>query len=203
MNIQDFIRLERNRSCCNWIPTYGFVVQLANSISASKVCEVGVAYGYHAEHILDHMLNVEYQGVDPYLAGYDPKDPFVPDVALMFADEPQKAMDRLFCAVNCKLTLYNGRANLIRKPSAIAASRFVEGYFDLIYIDGDHTYSGVMTDLHAWYDKVRRGGILCGDDFTWKGVRDAVMDFMTERGQAVIGHSSPNAPYPEKWSVVI
>lgn len=203
MNIGDLIRLERNRSHCNWISTYGFVVSLAKSIGATRVCEVGVAYGYHADHILDNMTNVEYQGIDPYLAGYDPNDLFVGDVAALFADDAQKALDRLFGAVSCKLNLYNGRANLLRRPSVVGASRFVDGYFDLVYIDGDHTYAGVTADLHAWYGKVRRGGILCGDDFTWQGVRDAVMNFMAEKGQTVIGHSAPTDPFPAKWSVVI
>ncbi|MFZ4855259.1 MAG: class I SAM-dependent methyltransferase [Desulfuromonadaceae bacterium] len=203
LNIQDIIKLERNRSSCNWIPTYGFVTYLANSIGAAKVCEVGVAYGYHAEHILDTMVNVEYQGIDPYLAGYDPEDCFVPDVAAMFAAEPQKAMDRLFAVVSCKLSFYCGRANLIRKPSVVGAAQFVDGYFDLVYIDGDHTFAGVMADLQAWYGKVRKGGIICGDDFNWKGVNQAVLSFMTDRERTVMGHSGPTDTYPTKWSVVI
>ncbi len=203
MNIQDLIKLERNRARCNWIPTYGFVSSLAQSINAARICEVGVAYGYHAEHLLDNLPSVDYQGVDPYLAGYDPKDPFVADVAALFGDTPQKAMDRLYAAVNAKLNAYNGRGNLLRKPSVTCATRFADGYFDLVYIDGDHTYAGVMADLETWYGKVRPGGILCGDDFTWQGVYEAVMTFMAAKGKSVIGHSSANAPHPEKWSVVI
>lgn len=202
MDLMDLIKLERNRARCNWIATYGFLTTLAKSIGANRVCEVGVAYGYHAEYILDSLPTVEYQGVDPYLAGYDPKDPFVADVAALFGDTPQKAMDRLFAAVNIKLTGYGGRANLLRRPSVVGADRFRDGYFDLVYIDGDHTYAGVMADLEAWFGKVRPGGILCGDDFTWKGVRDAVMEFMGTKNKNVIGYSSPNSPHPEKWSIV-
>jgi hypothetical protein len=137
------------------------------------------------------------------VAGYDDKDPFVNDVAVLFDDDPQKAMDRLFCAVSCKLTFYGGKGNLLRKSSVDGAARFISNYFDLVYIDGDHTYDGVTADLHAWYDKVRVGGILCGDDFAWASVRNAVMDFMKEKGKDVVGYSSLNAPQPEKWSVKI
>lgn len=203
MKIPDSILLERNRRTCNWIPTYGFVTNLATGIGAKRICEVGVAYGYHAEQILENMREVEYQGVDPYRAGYDPQDSFVADVAAMYSDEPQRAMDRLFKVVADKLNWYDGRANLLRLPSAIAASRFADESFDLIYIDGDHTYAAVTADLGAWYGKVRPGGVLCGDDFTWQTVREAVMHFMGEKGKSVIGHSSPNAPFPEKWSVVV
>lgn len=203
MNFPDWMILERNRKTCNWIPTYGFVTGLATTIGATRICEVGVAYGYHAEQILDTLREIEYQGVDPYLAGYDPTDCFVTDVARMFSDDPQRAMDRLYRTVADKLNWYDGRANLLRRPSAVAASRMADESFDLVYLDGDHTYPGVTADLQAWYGKVRPGGVLCGDDFTWQSVREAVMRFMGEKGKAVIGHSSPNAPFPEKWSVVI
>ena len=203
MNITDMLRLERHRSTCNWISTYGFVENLAKSINAIRLCEVGVAYGYHAEHMLDHMPKIEYQGVDPYLANYDPQDPFVTDVATLYGEEPQRSMDRLFQAVNCKLTQYGGRANLLRKTSVSGAEMMSDGYFDIIYIDGDHTYDAVLKDLHAWYSKVKKGGILCGDDFNWPGVDQAVLDFMEPRGKAVIGHKSHGAALPEKWTVTM
>jgi predicted O-methyltransferase YrrM len=203
MNITDMILLERHRNTCNWIPTYGFVGQLARTIGANRLCEVGVAYGYHAEHILDNMPEIEYFGIDPYLAGYDPSDPFVRDVAKLYADDPQLALNRLFSSVNCKLTKYDGRANLIRKKSVTGAEIMRDGYFDIIYIDGDHTYDAVCEDLKAWYSKVRPGGIICGDDFGWEGVRKAVLEFMGPRNKLVIEYRSANSDFPEKWSVAV
>lgn len=207
MNVNDMLLLERHRSTCNWIPTYGFVERLARSVDAQRLCEVGVAYGYHAEHMLDHMPGIEYQGVDPYVAGYDVKDSFARDVAqVLYRDEPQRAMDRLHRAVHCKLGLYDGRANLVRATSVRGAARMADGYFDLVYIDGDHTYDGVINDLNAWYAKVRQGGILCGDDFDWAGVRNAVVDFMTAKGrhEEVVAYlaAGPNSP-AVKWSIAM
>lgn len=46
-----------------------------------------------------------------------------------------------------------------------AAKHFPDGYFDLIYIDGDHSYVGCSKDLEAWYPKVKHGGFLTGDDY--------------------------------------
>lgn len=37
-------------------------------------------------------------------------------------------------------------------------------YFDLVYIDGDHTARQVSSDLHNALPLVSEGGILCGDD---------------------------------------
>lgn len=36
--------------------------------------------------------------------------------------------------------------------------------FDLVYVDGDHRYESVLTDLALSSQLVKEGGILCGDD---------------------------------------
>lgn len=35
---------------------------------------------------------------------------------------------------------------------------------DFLFVDGDHTYSGVRLDLHMWCAKVRPGGLVAGHD---------------------------------------
>lgn len=50
--------------------------------------------------------------------------------------------------------------------------------FDLVYVDGDHTFSAVLEDLIQARELVRPGGILCGDDLerplrTWDDAREA------------------------------
>jgi len=73
-------------------------------------------------------------------------------------------------------TKQSGYANIIipmRMKSQEAASALnVKG--DLVYIDGAHDYNSVYEDILAWKDHVNAGGILCGDDWDWKSVRDAV-----------------------------
>ena len=64
---------------------------------------------------------------------------------------------------NTKFAL--SRARLVRKPSVEAAPTFADASIDWIFIDGDHTYDGAIADLKAWYPKVRRGGLVSGDDY--------------------------------------
>ncbi len=49
----------------------------------------------------------------------------------------------------------------------------------MVYLDGDHSYVGVLKDLNCWYPKVVKGGIIAGHDFLNPayGVRQAVQDF--------------------------
>lgn len=43
-----------------------------------------------------------------------------------------------------------------------------DGSFDVVYIDGDHSYQGFKKDLLGLPRKVREGGLLCGDDLDLK-----------------------------------
>ena len=145
--------------------------------------EIGVAYGYHAELMLTVLPHVFYTGVDPYAANYDPNDIFSKDVQRLMADpSEQNAMDRLHRVVEYKLEKFNTRAKLIRKKSEEGARLVANNSVKLIYIDGDHTYDGVMKDLNAWWDKVNhKTGVICGDDIGWDGVKKACDDFFKNK----------------------
>lgn len=47
---------------------------------------------------------------------------------------------------------------------------------DLVFLDGDHSFAGVMEDWHEWLPKVKPGGWLAGHDYGDKrfGVKKAV-----------------------------
>jgi len=179
----DLINLKNYKSKCYWPNLYGAITYLAKLNHAKTVVEVGVAYGYHAEFILENLPQIEYFGVDPYKANYDPLDPFSGDVKKLFQDlSDQKSFDRLFDAINFKLNKLSETSKLIRKSSVEASREFADGSIDLIYIDGDHTYDSVINDLNAWWDKVNQEhGIISGDDLNWKGVKEACDDFFGKR----------------------
>ena len=184
MQNQDQILLEENKKTCSWFGSYGIVSYLAQMVGASRVCEIGVAYGYHANYLCNQLPAISYTGVDPYEADYDPDDIFSQDVQSLFGEKiPQMAMERLFHAVLRNLSKFEGRARLVRQKSWHAAEQFDNGFFDLVYVDGDHTYEGVAKDLAAWFPKVKKGGILCGDDIGWPGVKKAVDEFFLGIGK--------------------
>jgi len=63
---------------------------------------------------------------------------------------------------------------VVRKWSVEAAQEFPDGAFDMVFIDGHHTYESVVADIQAWRLKARR--LLCGHDYCadWPGVIKAV-----------------------------
>lgn len=72
-------------------------------------------------------------------------------------------------------------------PSATAAQWFAMNAVraDLIYIDGSHEEEDVYQDLVSYWDLVRPGGVLFGDDWDWDGVRLAVERFAAGQGLAI------------------
>ena len=43
-------------------------------------------------------------------------------------------------------------------------SNDIDGKFDVIFIDGDHTYDGVKKDFELYSDLINKGGIICFHD---------------------------------------
>ncbi|MBX7066472.1 MAG: class I SAM-dependent methyltransferase [Parachlamydiales bacterium] len=67
------------------------------------------------------------------------------------------------------------------RMASVEAEKFLKDLKpDLIYIDASHEMEAVYQDLTIWYPHVKGQGILCGDDFAWPGVRDAVEKFAAE-----------------------
>jgi hypothetical protein len=50
-----------------------------------------------------------------------------------------------------------------------------------VFIDGNHNYEPVMADLRVWTPHMKKGGLVCGDDWEIDSVREAVGDFVNKR----------------------
>lgn len=45
------------------------------------------------------------------------------------------------------------------------ANTFDDKSIDFVYVDADHTFEGCLRDLQAWYPKLKKGGLMAGDDY--------------------------------------
>ena len=52
------------------------------------------------------------------------------------------------------------------KSESLEAAKTIHNELDLVYIDADHGYQAVKDDIKAWMPKIRKGGIICGHDYT-------------------------------------
>lgn len=65
---------------------------------------------------------------------------------------------------------------ILREDTREAYKGMGNGWFDFIFIDADHSYDGVKTDIENWRSKVRAGGFMGGHDFDLDTVKRAVTD---------------------------
>ncbi len=57
------------------------------------------------------------------------------------------------------------RVTVHRERSTAAVGRFNDESIDFFHTDGDHSLKGITSDIQAWLPKVKKGGILSGDNF--------------------------------------
>lgn len=76
--------------------------------------------------------------------------------------------DTLYDVFTENMKPVQGHYNAIRMPSVEAAALYEDESIDFIMIDGDHTFEAVCADIAAFLPKMKKGGIMTGDD-AWLG----------------------------------
>lgn len=161
-----------------WGVGYNHFSKIINQYNLKIGAEIGVAYGGHSEAILKNTNVQKLYGVDPYEHTVGYKDPM---------NYPQIEFDELYKMTEKRLSLFSNRYKLIRKYSKDAVLSIPEK-LDFVYIDADHSYNGVWSDLCLWFSKVRDGGIIGGHDYThpnFPGVKKAIDEFFRRFGWQV------------------
>ena len=172
-----------------------------------KGVEIGVLNGEYSKIILERWENGQLFMVDAWrhLEGYID----------MNGQDDKYHHDCLVNACN-NTKQWENRAHIVRMDSVASANIFPDEYFDFVYIDADHSYEGVVRDMKAWWPKVKKGGLFCGDDYIpedgdiWMtvegkepiyagkfGVRKAVNEFMEKNSLKV--YETTNESYWKQW----
>jgi hypothetical protein len=68
-----------------------------------------------------------------------------------------------------------GQVTIIKGMTLDVVSQFFSSQFDLIFVDADHTCRAVYNDIHAYYSKLKVGGVLAGHDWVWDSVKQALV----------------------------
>jgi hypothetical protein len=168
MNIHELRYLHEQ----NWRQSYPHFIKVIQHFDLRVGVEVGVAFGGHAEAILEQTKVTQLVGVDPYQhmpSNYDD-----------MMNLPQEDFDNLFWYTVGRLSRFGKRYTHVRYSSEDAV-RQVDGVADFVYLDANHGYEAVKQDLELWTPKVGAGGVIGGHDFApeFPGVRQAVEEFAT------------------------
>lgn len=152
-----------------------------------SICaEIGVHEGDFSAEILRHVQPARLHLIDPWK--HQEGEQYDKAWYGGGAVGGQAKMDDRLESVKSRFRkeIAQGRIVVHRSFSSDAAAGFKDGYFDWIYIDGNHLYEFVKQDLELYEPKVKSGGYLTGDDYGnegwWdNGVQKAVDAFVESR----------------------
>ena len=70
---------------------------------------------------------------------------------------------------------YNN-VNKIKADSRKVVENYADNSLDFVYIDANHTYEDIKIDINLWLPKIKKGGWLCGHDFSFEGIAVAIFE---------------------------
>lgn len=161
--VDNYRRLHENA----WSKGYKLFPKIINRFNLTVGVEVGVAFGGHSEAILSTTKVTKLYGIDRYEHAESYNDPM---------NLTQEEFDALYLLAKDRLSKFGNRFELVRSASK-EASRQIDREVDFVYLDGDHSYRGILEDLIVWTHKVKIGGVIGGHDYnseSFPGVTSAV-----------------------------
>jgi predicted O-methyltransferase YrrM len=141
--------------------TDGFLLFLQHRVKPDfHVVEVGCFAGASSRMFSDHLKDGHLLCVDSWSEGYYNGQWNMKDIERTFDEFAKNAWN----------------VTKIKMESTLAARNFEKNFFDMAYIDADHTYEGCKADILAWSPKVKPDGLVAGHDYSeaWPGVVRAV-----------------------------
>ena len=165
--VKDLLSLEIVRKKRVWKP-------FMEKYDCQIICELGVFKGENFDLMIEHSPK-EAVAIDAWLM-----DGTISRNDMGFT---QDELDNQYHKFASKMAS-KPFVKIHREHTFEAVKHFKDNYFDLIYIDADHTYEGCLKDITGWYPKVKPGRFLIGDDYrnaiTRTGVEFGVIEAVTQ-----------------------
>lgn len=134
------------------------LLELINAIpSGITMAEIGSYAGESTSLFLESGKIKKLYAIDPWKNGYDDRDPA--------SNSDMVAVENLF---NLRMNIFRDNNNdieIIKLKMTFEEAFNQLPELDLVYIDGDHTYNGVLVDILLAKKIVKTGGIISGHDY--------------------------------------
>jgi predicted O-methyltransferase YrrM len=162
--MRDLVQERGLNALCVWAKQNG---------ADGRAVEIGAYAGEGTAIFGRHFAEVV--SIDPWLNGYDNGDVASHQCPMKWVHREWLERTRDLPNVRC-----------IRGTSAGAASHFGDGSLDFVYIDGDHRYEAVRSDLELYRPKLRKGGVLAGHDLSFNAMQQALGNVLGKETQFTV-----------------
>ena len=168
MNTLEYLKNRYNVDITKTSPTYiqaNRLIELPiifKELGFKKGVEIGVYDGNFSEILCKELPESTIYSIDPWV--------WYP-VARNF--RPWWKYEPLFKITTERLSKYTNSI-ILRKTSIDAIKDFEDESLDFVFIDADHRFQHIATDIAEWSKKVRKGGIIATHDF--KKTRSGFVD---------------------------
>ena len=172
--------LEKLKPEFNEIPGWFAYEELYNEIVESApydatFVEVGAWFGKSTNHlatkIRESKKNINFTTIDTW-KGTDDEELHQNIVNTFNGDIFYEFIDNTVHSNNY------GTFEMIKDTSKNASNQFTNESIDFIMIDAGHSYEALMDDIKVWYNKVKPGGYISGDDYgVFHGVTQAADEY--------------------------
>lgn len=154
-----------------------------NSVGA----EIGVWKGESSELFLRSNPSKLYL-VDPWKIEHEPSERFLTRYSPLTGGKTKQHVinyeQKIYKQVLKKFK-HNSVVEILRMRSHEFFNIIEDRHLDWIYVDGAHDRDGCLYDLEKSWVKVKKGGLIFGNDYLWEkngkiGVTEAVDEFKTK-----------------------
>ncbi|HEX3523334.1 MAG TPA: class I SAM-dependent methyltransferase [Stellaceae bacterium] len=172
------------------------LISSMRSLEGSVIAEVGVAHGEFTEYLLKELRPRKFVAFDVFTMHEWDTYLGTPVNILLNNMTHLDYYRRKFLDRGDQVIIEVGRSNL-------NLAKYPDRYFDLIYIDADHSYENVKQDAHLAAAKLSNNGIIVFNDYTQfdylhglrYGVVQAVNELIINDDWRVCGFALQSAMY--------
>jgi hypothetical protein len=170
------IYVKNIEKCDDVRPVFAKVFNTLGNKKRLTGAEIGVLNGKNSILFLENLNIKKLYLIDPYkyYKGHDD-----PKYKTKGYDE---IANNIYNNTRKSLKKYNKKIRFFRDLSENVANKIPNNSLDFVYIDGNHSYEYVKRDIELYWPKVKKGGIIGGDDLGLHqpGVLKAVSEFILD-----------------------
>ena len=155
--------------CC-YTPLYARMVETAPAEAPSVFVELGCWKGRSAAFMGVEIINsgkpITFHAIDWFRGSDEPEHRADPEVASLY---------EVFRRNSRPVSKALGERFVVhREATAAAAGHFADESIDFVMVDAGHAAQDVSADITAWWPKLKAGGAMAGDDWSWPTVQQGV-----------------------------